>query len=258
MRLLIKFSSDTAIKIPVGYNYYFQSMLYDLLSDDVIHDKGVGARNYKLFTFSRPIGAYKYSKTEKVLTYEKEVKWLISAVDNEFLEKIVSNLMNADFVEIGEQKLFLSSVEVMKTPPLKIFKSPIQIKMLSPVTIYSTLYDGEGKRKTYYYSPFERDFSTKLKENILRKFNALYNKTPDDDRFEIEAVKPKKEWEKIIEYKGTIIKGWMGRYRLAGNPELISLAYDGGLGSKNSQGFGCFEISEKRAEVIINKEFIPT
>jgi|Deesub1362B_J571_1020462.scaffolds.fasta_scaffold00176_36 CRISPR-associated endoribonuclease Cas6 len=37
-------------------------------------------------------------------------------------------------------------------------------------------------------------------------------------------------------------KGWMDRYRLTGAPELLRLAYDAVLGSKNSQGFGCFEV----------------
>lgn len=41
------------------------------------------------------------------------------------------------------------------------------------------------------------------------------------------------------------IKAWLGIYRLQGEPELISLAYDTGFGSKNSQGFGMFEILTK-------------
>ncbi|MDN5332516.1 MAG: CRISPR-associated endoribonuclease Cas6 [Tepidanaerobacteraceae bacterium] len=48
---------------------------------------------------------------------------------------------------------------------------------------------------------------------------------------------------KVI-YKDVIIKGWMGVYILKGDPVLLKIAYDAGLGSKNSQGFGCFEILE--------------
>lgn len=49
----------------------------------------------------------------------------------------------------------------------------------------------------------------------------------------------------IIKYKGTVIKGYSGDFILKGNPELIKLAYDTGLGSKNSQGFGCIEVMWK-------------
>lgn len=40
-------------------------------------------------------------------------------------------------------------------------------------------------------------------------------------------------------YKDTIIKGWVGAYFLAGDPDLLKLALTAGVGAKNSQGFGC-------------------
>ncbi|GAI77595.1 unnamed protein product [marine sediment metagenome] len=47
----------------------------------------------------------------------------------------------------------------------------------------------------------------------------------------------------------TPIKAWLGTYQIHGKPELISLAYDTGLGSKNSQGFGMmFEILLKKVK----------
>jgi len=45
-----------------------------------------------------------------------------------------------------------------------------------------------------------------------------------------------------VKYKGTVIKGWMGIYRLKGAVSLLKMALDAGLGAKNSQGFGCVEI----------------
>jgi len=50
---------------------------------------------------------------------------------------------------------------------------------------------------------------------------------------------------KLVIYKGFIIKGWMGKFRLRGNPELIKFSYEAGLGAKNSQGFGMWEILKK-------------
>jgi len=43
-------------------------------------------------------------------------------------------------------------------------------------------------------------------------------------------------------YKNFLIKGWMGTFRLQGLKKALKLAYDAGLGSKNSQGFGMFEV----------------
>ncbi len=242
MRLLIKFNSSSPLKIPVAYNYYFQSAIYKLLSNYSIHGKNIVGRNYKFFTFSRPIGNYNYSVSEKVLVYKDKIQWIISALDKKFLEELIKSLLNEESIDILGQKLISSSIKIEKLPDPKTFKEMLLIKMLSPLTTYSTLYDSNKKRKTYFYSPFESDFSIKLKENLLRKFKSLYKRIPNNDEFEIKAVNPKKEWEKIVKYKETVIKGWMGRYSIKGNPKLIKLAYDTGLGSKNSQGFGCFEI----------------
>jgi len=46
----------------------------------------------------------------------------------------------------------------------------------------------------------------------------------------------------MIKYKNVYVKGWMGIYDVETTPELLELAYYTGLGAKNSQGFGCFEI----------------
>jgi CRISPR-associated endoribonuclease Cas6 len=49
---------------------------------------------------------------------------------------------------------------------------------------------------------------------------------------------------KMLKFKGTWVRGWMGKYLLEGDPGLLKVAYDAGLGSKNSQGFGLFEVEE--------------
>jgi CRISPR-associated endoribonuclease Cas6 len=47
---------------------------------------------------------------------------------------------------------------------------------------------------------------------------------------------------RILEYRGTVIKGWTGLFKLDLPEPFFLLAYDSGLGSKNSQGFGMVEV----------------
>jgi CRISPR-associated endoribonuclease Cas6 len=47
---------------------------------------------------------------------------------------------------------------------------------------------------------------------------------------------------RVLEYRGTVIKGWTGLYELDLPEPFFLLAYDSGLGSKNSQGFGMVEV----------------
>jgi len=53
--------------------------------------------------------------------------------------------------------------------------------------------------------------------------------------------------EKVVLFKDTVIKGWMGIYKLKSHPKILKLAYDTGLGSKNSQGFGMWEVIDYKS-----------
>ena len=46
-------------------------------------------------------------------------------------------------------------------------------------------------------------------------------------------------------FKNTVVKAWSGIYERTGPPDLLRLAFDCGLGAKNSQGFGMIEGTER-------------
>ena len=48
----------------------------------------------------------------------------------------------------------------------------------------------------------------------------------------------------FTKYKNFFIEAWYGLYLLEGNADYLSFLYDAGLGSKNAQGFGMFEIKK--------------
>lgn len=47
--------------------------------------------------------------------------------------------------------------------------------------------------------------------------------------------------KQVTLFKGTRITAWDGRFRLKGDPALLTFLYNTGLGTKSSQGFGMFE-----------------
>lgn len=242
MRMVIQLRKEGVIDLPIHYNHLLQSFIYRNMEKglaEFLHERGYkyGERSYKCFTFSRLLG--KVMVRGERLLFLPPVELIISSPMLEILEGFVRGVINRDDLVIGENAVHLESIDVQKTPRLV---SGMRIKMLSPVTIYSTLKDGEGRKKTYYYTPWERDFSNLLKENLWRKYKALYGVSVEGKEFKIKPVKVRREDEKIIKYKGTVIKGWMGIYEIEGDSELLRLAYEAGLGSKNPQGFGCFAI----------------
>lgn len=243
IRLLLELASEKHSIIPIHYNYHIQSFLYNSISPklaQILHDHGfpIGKRKFKLFTFSRLLGEYRLDRNKEKIVFFSPFRLIVSSVMREFIEEVAEELMRKESVKILSQKVSLNSVEVSD---LSVNQDKLKIKMLSPITMYSTLSRADGKKKTYYYTPFEREFSQLISENARKKFRAFYEKEPNGD-IQLTPLNVNKSNEKIISYKGTVIKGWMGIYELSGDKELMKLVYDAGLGGKNAQGFGCFEV----------------
>lgn len=240
MRLTLEFSSINDIILPLDYNYHIQSFLYNHISPELgnfLHDHGfeLERRKFKMFTFSRLQGKYRIMKDK--IKFFSPVYLTISSPLNRFISELGNTLLKTDNLRIFKNRVHVESIKVHPEPEIK---DEIKIKMLSPVVVYSTLITKDGKKKTYYYSPYEDEFTELIDKNLRKKYEALYRKKPRARKLKIKIVsKPK---EKIVKYRGTIIKGWMGTFILNGNRKLLKLSYYSGLGSKNSQGFGMFEV----------------
>ncbi len=242
MRIVITFTSEGRVRLPINYNEVLQGFIYSHLDGILagfLHEEGFrcGSRSFKLFTFSRLIG--KVRASEGMFNIRGPFKLIVSSPHREMLQSLAECILKSPEVDLANNPLIVQSIEVKFTPPVA---EDVVVEMLSPVTVYSTLHTPEGRKKTYYYNPREREFTALCRENILKKYRAFYGRGPEDTDFSIEPLRVSKRDEKIVTYKGFVIKGWMGRYRLSGNPELLRLAYDAGIGAKNSQGFGCFEV----------------
>jgi len=157
------------------------------------------------------------------------------------VEEIAKGLLKEGRVRLGKAVLQVESVSVRS---FTVTKNEVTVKMLSPLTVYSTL-ENSGHRHTYYYTPYEPRFQLLVGENLAKKYQLIFGRPADTSGFSIVPLKVGERDLKVVKFKGTVIKGWMGIYRLTGDPHLLEVALDAGLGSKNSQGFGCCELVEK-------------
>nr|MDO8081527.1 CRISPR-associated endoribonuclease Cas6 [Candidatus Freyarchaeota archaeon] len=213
-------------------------MIYSNISRelaDFLHDKGFvhGKRAFKLFTFSRIIGKPKINDGR--IVFEGPVKLYVGSPVERFIKELTTTLVQSGNITIGDTNLSASSVAFPKSPE---FREETYVRTLSPITIYSTLYNSQSQKKTYYYSPKELEFSNLLCENAQKKHNILYGKSAEG-KLEVEPTRAK---EVIVLYRGTVIKAWTGKYIIRGSKDLMRTVYETGLGGKNSQGFGMFEV----------------
>ncbi len=241
MRLTLKDPESGCVVLPVDYNRLVQAAIYRNISRelaDFLHDKGFlfGKRQFKMFTFSRLEGHCKLDKDNKRFIYKGDITLHVSSPIEKFVEDLTNTIVTKGFIVLGRRTLKVAELAFPAKPAMKNGK--IKIHMLSPLTVYSTLMTPDGKKKTYYFSPYEKEFSVLINSNIKKKHFLLSSKNIKSDI----VVKPLRVKEVVVMYKGTLVKGWMGRFSLAGPRALITTAYEAGLGAKNSQGLGMFEV----------------
>ena len=248
MQLLITLTGSREIVLPFEHNHLLQAVIYHQIEQpalrSLLHDQGFafGKRRFKLFAFSRLMGKFRVLGEKGEIAFTPPCRLVVCSPLLVVVEEMAKGFLRQGQVRLGKNRLTVGSVEVRDT---EVTENRITVRMLSPLTVYSTL-ENAGKPFTYYYSPFEPRFAELVRENLAKKYQLVFGQSADLAGFSITPVGVREQDLKVIRYKGTVIKGWMGKYRLTGKPELLTVALDAGLGAKNSQGFGCCEVVEER------------
>jgi CRISPR-associated endoribonuclease Cas6 len=264
IKLTLEATHAQTLALPRQYNELIQGFLYrhlDRWLAEALHNEGLPdpqstKRRLRMFTFSRLQGRFSLEKDSTTIIFRGPVRLVVASPLEPFLNSLLEHLLKERRLRLGGQEVRLLDAAI-ESPPL--YESPVRVETLSPITVYRTLYTAEGKRKTYYYSPFEDEFEELLLENLQRKlrtwraWRALItpNGKPESEGGEARAtrIRPRKvspRDEHVLTYKGTVIKAWTGVYELDLPPALCEMAFDAGLGAKNSQGFGCIGLWEPK------------
>lgn len=252
MRLKIRLAAgNDLLSLPVQYNNLVQGLIYNNLDHALsswLHETGRTheLRRFKLFTFSRLFG--KNSVEKGRITFDGPTHFYLSSVDAEVLGSLAEHLLREPDVRLGNSRCRIEEVSVEPAPDLANGDTAL-LKAISPITAYSTLTTGDGRKKTYYYAPQEKEWSDSLIANLRRKAGALDWASDAERDLEDAWIKPHKvsnRDQKILDFKGTVIKGWTGLYEAKLPEPYLRLAYDAGLGSKNSQGFGMVGVINER------------
>lgn len=244
MRLIVEFraTENERITLPLQYNKAVQGMIYQRVREHLpeLHDKGFvsAGRVFRLFVFSRIEGSG-VKIINGTISFNSPVRIKIGSPNNNFLECLANSLLRTPQIDIGGSPLVVESVAIARNPDFS--SGRVKVRAISPITVYSTLMSADGRKKTYYYHPEEKEFSDQITNNIIKK-GALLGVDDKEAYFTIEPYRVRNTDLKTVYYKDYVVKGWLGQYLLRGTPELLNIAYDAGIGAKNSQGFGMVEI----------------
>ncbi|WP_031517830.1 CRISPR-associated endoribonuclease Cas6 [Desulfofalx alkaliphila] len=230
--------------LPIHYNHIVQSAIYsNLLPENAsfFHNEGYmgGGRRYKLFAFSRLVGNCRFNKQKGEVSFSEEMKLVISSPSKVFCHSIVNGLISANTIRLGRTTVKVESIYIEDN---RIVDSKLVLKTLSPIVTYSTLVKPDGRKYTVYFQPGEPEFNKQLTNNLIKKYEANYNEKAPAEDLNIKVLgSPKLH---VMKYKDFIIKGYSCRLKLFGHQELLNIALAAGLGSKNSQGYGCMALCQ--------------
>jgi len=252
MRIKVELTAFNNLFLPRGYNSIIQGLIYSFFRDSSsrwLHDKGYKyeKRSFKLFNFSSFLEKGQFHNKEKKFEFPPCLSFYFSSPVEWIVEHFAANFIKQDFVLLHGQKCRISSVSVLKNPTFN--SECITIRSVTPIEVHSTIASQSGKIKTIYHKPFEGKFNELINENLRKKWEAYYK---DKCPYNI-VIEPlfSRNWKEKVYYfrkrigreiKMIIIKGWLGKFNLYGSSDYLEFAYSTGLGSRNSAGFGMWEL----------------
>lgn len=234
-------SPSGVLRLPFSYPYWIQSALYHVLDREFaqkLHDEGYrfGKRAFRLFSFSRLMGHYEIDRERNEIVFFNPVRLVVASPLEEFVRQISDVLLRDEGIRLGHQVVTVQEIAYRRP---RVERLPLCVRTLSPITVYSTLERPEGKRYTYFYAPRERPFSELIHQNLVKKWVALTGTPYNGPETVVQPLGRTKL--RVVTYKGTVIKGWSGRFLLHGDPQLLEVGLYAGFGGKNAQGFGLCE-----------------
>ena len=249
MRIKITCDIGEGIRLPINYNYFLSGVIYQFLRESdpeyaqFLHQDGyeVENRRFKLFTFSQLMAKREIRGAQ--IHFRSPLTWYVSSSQQPFLENFAAALMQTGILQVERHRLRVKDVEVLRQPR---FGPQMTFRCLSPVTM-STKRERDDKLVTHYCFPDDPQFSELVRQNLIRKYEAVYRHPPEETSFAMTfdqgyIDKRKGRVTRLVDYKGIKIRGVVSPFHVIGAPELIHIGYTCGFGDKNSAGFGMVEV----------------
>lgn len=250
MRIQILADVGKQITLPINYNHLLVGAIYRFLAEsnpeyaDFLHNEGyqVAEKRFKLFTFSQ-LMAERRRITGEQIHFRSTLTWFVSSPIEQFLSHFADTLLTQGRLSIGQQQLKILDVNIPRTPR---FQPEMSFRCLSPI-VMSAVREHEGQRRTHYCLPDDSQLSELIRQNLIRKHEAIHGRTPQDDtlsfRFDDNYIRRKQgRVTRLVDFKGIKIRGILCPFRVSGSPTLIQVGYECGFGDKNSAGFGMVEV----------------
>lgn len=211
----------------------------------------------KLFNFSKLIipGGRRIEETLLIPGMKPVQLYISSPMLEDFIQHFVIGLFQQQEILIRAQNLgarfIVEAVETAVTPN---FQAQQKFKCLSPIVV-SGKHIYAGRQQEYFMRPGDAELSEAIRKNLINKYQLIFKYLPNDDslKFSLDPdyVKRKGGFEKLSKLitikefhknESTQIKAFESPFYFAGSAELMQIAWECGIGQRNSLGFGMIDV----------------
>ena len=241
MQFHLTLTPDGPVTLPLSYHGMVQGAVYHALAvapeySSFLHDDGFhyGQRSYKLFTFSLLEGPHRVR--ERRITFPGPVSLEVRSPSADFCRTFFAAMQEDRTLRLGENRLSVTDFSVTDR---RVREESVRVRMRSPLCLSQTVSEG-AKKATTYLSPQDEEFPALLQENFRRKYMAAFGQEPVTG-ISVETLGGIRKY--VTRFQQNIyVTAWFGAFRLRGEQDNLDFLYQTGLGSRNSQGFGMFDV----------------
>lgn len=235
--LRIAMYSPRHVTLPIAYNQLVQGMLYSCWRDSHPEVHGTaGQRRVSKYTFSPLEGGVTPDPKAKTVQLHDVVSLEVRSPLEDLIDELAAELSRRGYLRIGAHEFNLMNLE---SRDRLIFPERTLVHMRAPVVAYRTV-DEQGH--TQPYSPSDREWHELVEANTEQKLRSL-----DLEATGYLQVVPVDRTlrKRVTRFKGTYVTGYLGDLILSADSQTMATLWCLGIGSKNSDGFGMFDIVER-------------
>lgn len=250
IKLTLKQSKPRQL-IPENYQYSISSFIYRTIERSNseysawLHEKGFadGNKKFKFFNFSDFFIQEKRKEAGKIEIISETFTLHISMLSERVIEHFIVGMFESGvmriFDSVTQAEFAVKFVEMIPEPE---FKEVMNYKVFTPA-VFSKKVNVNGKDKIYFLDPSEDDYNLYFVKNLIAKYKVCSGNELTDiqDKFEIRLTSDFKKIIRTVKANGkfeTKIRGYKYNFDMKAPPEIHRMAWMGGIGIKNSLGFG--------------------
>ncbi|HBX45214.1 CRISPR-associated endoribonuclease Cas6 [Limibacterium fermenti] len=254
-KLTLRVARSSGRLLPLNYQYEQSAVIYRVLANANrafsawLHNNGFedeSGKRFRLFTYSRFYVPQYLIKGRFMEVLSEYVEWYISFLPENSTAEFIQGLFHDQSLEVGNREAVMRfEVQQVSLVPPPDYTGTMAFETLSPICLANR----DDARRITYVAPDHSSAPSLIQMNLISKYHAFTREIYPQEDVAIAVRLLSKAKPVLITIKtGTPqeskVRGFLCRLALTAPPDLMKIAYECGLGVKNSIGFGMVKAVE--------------